>query len=112
MPSFFKARAGFHSASEFVAGRAIACGTQVVVPVLRIGARIAGADDASASGFGGSCSADLLGALVKSADGRTQWLTTQPSPPGDAQEWSDWLADQPALQTEIERATRSLESEG
>ena len=110
MPSFFKARAGFHSASEFVAGRAIACGAQVVVPVLHIDVRVAGTDDAS--GFGGSCSADLLGALVKSADGRTQWLTTQPSPPGDAQEWSDWLADQPALQTEIERATQSLESEG
>ena len=110
MPRFFKTRARFHSASEFVAGRAIACGAQVVVPVLHIGVRVAGTDDPS--GFGGSCSADLLGALVKSADGRTQWLTTQPSPPGDAQEWSDWLADQPALQTEIERATRSLESEG
>ena len=112
MPSLAEKRAGFHSLSEFVAGRAIACGSQVVVPVLRIGARVAGADDTTASALGGSCSADLLGALVKGADGRIQWLTTEPSPPGDAQEWSEWLEGQPALQTEIERAAGSLRHSG
>ena len=104
MPEADSGRAGFQHTSQFVAGRAVACGSQVVVPVLRIGVQIAGADGSPGSGFGGSCSTDLLGAFIGGADGRIQWLPAAPSPPGDTKEWSEWLADQPELQREIERA--------
>ena len=106
-------RAGFLCVTELVAGRAVACGSQVIVPVLRIAARIAGADPSDDSstppaGLGGSCSAELVGAWIRGRDGRVQWLPRDPASPENAADWSEWLAQEPDLQTQIEDAARKL----
>jgi len=111
MPEADGVRAGYEHTSQFVAGRAVACGSQVIVPVLRIGIQIAGADGSPGSGFGGSCSTDLLGAWIGGDDGRTQWLPAEACPPGGSEEWSEWLADQPGLRREIERAVAACGAE-
>jgi len=106
-------RAGLADATERVAGRAVACGSQVIVPVLQIGARIAAADPSGDSstpsgGLGGSGSVEWVGAWIRDADGRVLWLPLDPSPPENAADWSEWLAQQPGLQTQIEDAARKL----
>ena len=99
-------------ATEWVAGRALACGSHVVVPVLRIGVQLAGANLSTASpgapGVGGSCSAEFVAAWIRGDDGRVQWLPRNPSPPETASDWREWLAQEPGLQAQIEAAARKL----
>ncbi len=105
---------GFASATEWTAGRAIACGSQVIVPVLRIGARVAGAPssrDASAptgAGVGGSGFAEFVAAWIREENGRVQWLPRDPAPPEGADDWPQWLAQRPDLQVQIENSARGL----
>ncbi len=115
MPRVESIHYGVAYATECVAGRAVACGSQVVVPVVRIGARIAGAHSSTAlpnsAGLGGSGSAEFVAAWIRGEDGRVQWLPRHPSPPEKASDWREWLAQETELQAQIEAAARKLELE-
>lgn len=89
-------------AAEVFAGRAIAAGRVVLVPVIESRAHIGGGSLGPCEAVGGATAVEFIGAWVEEPSRPPRWLAVQESPPeGD---WESWLAARPHLMDEIASA--------
>ena len=91
-------------AAETFAGRAIAAGRVVLVPVIETRVRIGGAGQGARETVGGSSAVEFIGAWVEEPSHPPRWLAVRESPPQPESDWESWLVARPHLIDEIASA--------
>jgi hypothetical protein len=91
-------------AAETFAGRAIAAGRVVLVPVIESRARIGGGGQGARETLGGSSAVEFIGAWIEEPSHPPRWLAVRESPPEPESDWESWLVARPHLMDEIARA--------
>ena len=97
---------GFHVAKDqcFTAPRGVLVHGVVIVPVLRLAARIAGVGGAAARRLGGSASAEAIGVWTLTCDQGRRFFPFSETPPGGCESWPRWWESQPSLEGEALRS--------